>query len=80
MTLVNIHRKKAPAWFESADFGIFIHWGLYSVPAFAPAPLQSKHLTQFRHCPIVLYADLFRTIMLLPDVHNGRYQPVPFAA
>jgi alpha-L-fucosidase len=24
-----------PAWFRKAKFGIFIHWGLYSVPAFA---------------------------------------------
>lgn len=24
-----------PAWFVNAKFGIFIHWGLYSVPAFA---------------------------------------------
>jgi alpha-L-fucosidase len=24
-----------PAWFQDAKFGIFIHWGLYSVPAFA---------------------------------------------
>ena len=24
-----------PAWFEKAKFGIFIHWGVYSVPAFA---------------------------------------------
>ncbi len=23
-----------PSWFENAKFGIFIHWGLYSVPAF----------------------------------------------
>ncbi len=25
---------RMPAWFEDAKFGIFIHWGLYSVPAF----------------------------------------------
>jgi alpha-L-fucosidase len=25
----------APAWFRSAKFGIFVHWGLYSVPAYA---------------------------------------------
>ncbi|WP_321473029.1 alpha-L-fucosidase [uncultured Paludibaculum sp.] len=25
-----------PTWFEDAKFGIFIHWGLYSVPAWAP--------------------------------------------
>ena len=23
-----------PAWYEKAKFGIFIHWGVYSVPAF----------------------------------------------
>lgn len=23
-----------PSWFEKAKFGIFIHWGLYSIPAF----------------------------------------------
>ena len=22
-----------PVWFKNAKFGIFIHWGLYSVPA-----------------------------------------------
>lgn len=25
---------QTPAWFEQAKFGIFIHWGLYSIPAF----------------------------------------------
>lgn len=24
----------APAWYQNAKFGIFIHWGVYSVPAF----------------------------------------------
>ena len=24
----------APAWYQQAKFGIFIHWGVYSVPAF----------------------------------------------
>jgi alpha-L-fucosidase len=25
-----------PAWYQNAKLGIFIHWGLYSVPAWAP--------------------------------------------
>ena len=25
---------KTPSWFKDAKFGIFIHWGLYSVPAY----------------------------------------------
>lgn len=27
---------RIPDWFQDAKFGIFIHWGLYSVPAWAP--------------------------------------------
>jgi len=30
-----LQKYRAPAWYENAKFGIFIHWGLYSVPAFA---------------------------------------------
>src|SRR3546814_20675170 len=26
---------RTPDWFRDAKFGIFIHWGVYSVPAFA---------------------------------------------
>ena len=25
-----------PAWFAGGKFGIFIHWGVFSVPAWAP--------------------------------------------
>ena len=25
---------RVPQWYRNAKFGIFIHWGLYSVPAF----------------------------------------------
>ena len=25
---------RVPDWFRNAKFGIFIHWGVYSVPAF----------------------------------------------
>ena len=29
-------RRRVPAWFEDAKLGIFVHWTLSSVPAFAP--------------------------------------------
>ncbi|MEV6759955.1 alpha-L-fucosidase [Streptomyces sp. NPDC051105] len=31
---------QAPYWFNEAKFGIFIHWGVYSVPAWAPVGVQ----------------------------------------
>lgn len=35
-TWESIDSRPVPAWFSEAKFGIFIHWGLYSVPAWAP--------------------------------------------
>ena len=31
----SLDSRPAPQWFTDAKFGIFIHWGLYSVPAWA---------------------------------------------
>lgn len=35
-TWASLDSRPVPAWFEDAKFGIFIHWGLFSVPAWAP--------------------------------------------
>ncbi|MBP1635945.1 MAG: Alpha-L-fucosidase [Acidobacteria bacterium] len=35
-TWESIDQRATPAWFTDAKFGIFIHWGTYSVPAYAP--------------------------------------------
>lgn len=32
----SLDQREIPAWWSDAKFGIFIHWGLYSVPAYAP--------------------------------------------
>ena len=32
----SLKKHPVPGWFEDAKLGIFIHWGLYSVPAWAP--------------------------------------------
>ena len=34
-TKQSLKNHKVPDWFNDAKFGIFIHWGLFSVPAFA---------------------------------------------
>ena len=31
----SLNARPVPAWFEDAKFGIFAHWGIYSVPSFA---------------------------------------------
>jgi alpha-L-fucosidase len=32
----SVDARPTPAWWSDAKFGIFIHWGVYSVPSFAP--------------------------------------------
>ena len=32
----SVDKRPIPAWFSDAKFGIFIHWGTYSVPSYAP--------------------------------------------
>jgi len=34
--LGSVDTRPIPAWFSDAKFGIFIHWGTYSVPSYAP--------------------------------------------
>lgn len=36
-TWSSLDQRPVPGWFTDARFGIFIHWGIYSVPAWAPA-------------------------------------------
>jgi alpha-L-fucosidase len=36
----SLDRRPVPQWLDDAKFGIFIHWGVYSVPAFADPKSQ----------------------------------------
>lgn len=35
-TWESLDKRPVPEWFKDAKFGIFIHWGVYSVPAYRP--------------------------------------------
>ena len=41
-TWESIDSRPIPAWFGEAKFGIFIHWGPYSVPAWSPKGTYSE--------------------------------------
>lgn len=44
---------KSPEWFDNGKFGIFIHWGIYSVPAFGgewySRNMYNKYNDAFKH-------------------------------
>lgn len=37
----SIDSRAVPTWFEDAKFGIFIHWGVFSVPSYSPTVRDS---------------------------------------
>src|SRR5215472_16363672 len=49
----SLKKYSAPDWFRDAKFGIFIHWGVYSVPAFGsewyPREMYQKDSKEFKH-------------------------------
>jgi len=41
-TWESIDSRPLPGWFDEAKFGIFIHWGVYAVPAWGPKGRYSE--------------------------------------
>ena len=37
----SLDKRKAPEWYDKAKLGIFVHWGIYSVPAYAPRKCET---------------------------------------
>jgi len=52
-TWASLQKWRAPAWFEDAKFGIFVHWGVYSAAAFMnewyPRNMYIPDTDEFRH-------------------------------
>lgn len=71
----SIDSRPVPGWFTDAKFGIFIHWGVYSVPAWAPAgkdiPVYSKYAEWYwnRMNNTDSIGDMFR------NYHSKAYGP-----
>jgi alpha-L-fucosidase len=49
----SLSQRKVPSWYRQAKFGIFIHWGLYSVPAFSnewyPRNMYIQGSKEYKH-------------------------------
>ncbi len=81
-TMESVRRHRVPQWYHDAKLGIFIHWGLYSVPAWAPAGgdigevFQSGDMSQwFRNNS---YAEWYMNTLKFEDSptrawHNKQY-------
>ncbi len=72
-TRESLQAHRAPAWFKDAKFGVFIHWGPYSVPAFAPgsdAGEVGSPMDGFRLNP---YAEWYLNTMQFEDSPTAEF-------
>lgn len=73
----SIIKHEVPEWFHDAKLGIFIHWGLYSVPAFAEITksfgeiMESESLGyQFKHNP---YSEWYLNSLRYEGTETQKY-------
>jgi alpha-L-fucosidase len=75
----SLDRRPIPEWFLDAKFGIFIHWGLYSVPAYAQtgqyAEWYANRLSPTRHGN-KSYTSLFQENKYGKDFTYADYAPL----
>jgi alpha-L-fucosidase len=76
--LKSIQTHPLPAWYAEAKFGIFVHWGLFSVPAFAPTR-QGDYLEMMRKYPQAYvfahqpYAEWYLNSLRIPGSPTHQY-------
>lgn len=74
----------APTWYRDAKFGIFIHWGVYSVPAFSsewyPRNMYEPGFEAYKH-HVATYGpqDKFGYKDFIPKFKAEKYDPAAWA-
>lgn len=63
----SLETHKVPAWYGDAKLGIFIHWGLYSVPAWAPTSGELGKVPVNRWFYENAYAEWYLNSLRLKD-------------
>ena len=80
----SLQKYQVPEWYKDAKFGIFIHWGIYSVPAFGnewyPRNMYRKDSEEYQH-HIATYGpqDKFGYKDLIPMFRAEHFDAVAWA-
>jgi alpha-L-fucosidase len=71
-----VPRNSVPAWFEDAKLGIFVHWTLASVPAWAPDEGTLPELLRGRYAEALVlspYAEWYWNALRVPGSPTARH-------
>jgi alpha-L-fucosidase len=72
-TLASLDSHPLPQWYAGAKLGIFIHWGLYSVPGWAPLSHPEHDFTSGDYIKNNPYAEWYLNVMRIPGSPTQAY-------
>jgi len=79
-TLESLNKHSLPRWYASAKLGIFIHWGLYSVPGWAPLVHPEHDFTSQDYITHNPYAEWYLNSMRLAGSPTQAYHREHYGA
>jgi alpha-L-fucosidase len=79
-TLESLDRHPLPEWYAGAKLGIFIHWGLYSVPGWAPLTHPDHDFSSNDYIKYDPYAEWYLNTMRIPGSPTESYQKEHYGA
>ena len=79
-SLDSLNRHPLPQWYGDAKLGIFVHWGLYSVPGWAPLVHPEHDLTSPDYITHNPYAEWYLNSMRLDGSPTQAYHREHYGA
>jgi alpha-L-fucosidase len=79
-TLSSLNSHPLPQWYADAKLGIFVHWGLYSVPGWAPLQHPNHDFTSLDYIKNNPYAEWYYNVMRVPGSPTQAYHWEHFGA
>jgi alpha-L-fucosidase len=79
-TLESLDRHPLPDWYAGAKLGIFIHWGLYSVPGWAPLNHPDHDFSSNDYIKYDPYAEWYLNTMRVPGSPTAAYHREHYGA
>jgi alpha-L-fucosidase len=77
-TLESLDQHPLPEWYAGAKLGIFIHWGLYSVPGWAPINHPDHDFSSADYIKYNPYAEWYLNVLRIPDSPTAQYHKEHF--
>ena len=79
-TLQSLDQHPLPQWYGGAKLGIFIHWGLYSVPGWAPITHPEHDFSSSDYIKYNPYAEWYLNVLRIPGSPTEVYHKEHYGA